>query len=325
MSFVSISFTRSRPSTVVRRFTLQYRAILSARAISLKSGVQAHAKGYPATALAPRSRNWVFDPGPRAPAHPPLRPTSACSMSYRAPAPPVRGHRICSAGAGLYASPFEEVSVRVKKTKKAPRAKRAARSIRSKKAAVAAASTDFAWTTSARAIVVGMIFVVVVAALLTAREDAPRADIALAELAPDTTPAGERDIPRAPESTKTVVAKPATTPAPEPSPASSAASTDEPIEPAEPKPETVAAVTIAGCLENEAGSYRLTDASGVDAPVSRSWKSGFLKKRPAPIELADAVGTLNLRSHVGRRVAATGTLVDREMRARSVRTVGMCA
>ena len=220
--------------------------------------------------------------------------------------------------------------MRVKKAKKATRTKRATRSIRSKKAAVAATSTDFAWATSARAIVVVMIFVVVAAALLTAREDAPRADITLAELPPATTPAGEKDAPRSFESTKTVVAKPASTTAPEPSASSaasiaSAASIDEPIEPVEPKPETVAAITIAGCLESDEGTFRLTDASGADAPVARSWKSGFLKKRPAPIAVADAVGTLNLRSHVGRRVVATGTLVDREMRARTVRLVGMCA
>jgi hypothetical protein len=217
--------------------------------------------------------------------------------------------------------------VRAKKAKKAPRAKRATRPIRSKKAAVATTSTDFAWATSARAIVVVMIFVVVAAAMLTAGEDAPRADMTLAELPPGTMPAGEKDAPRSLESVKTVVAKPASTTAPEPSAASIAppASIDEPIEPVEPKPETVAAVAIAGCLENDEGTFRLTDASGADAPVSRSWKSGFLKKRPAPIEVADAVGTLNLRSHVGRRVVATGTLVDREMRARSVRLVGMCA
>ena len=189
--------------------------------------------------------------------------------------------------------------MRAKRTKKAQRVQRAARTIRSKKAAVPAASTHSGWTASSRAIVLGMTFVVVAAALLTAREDVPRADV-------------EREEP-----TKTAVAKASMTTAQEPS----AASMDQTFEPV---PERAASVTIAGCLENDEGTFRLSDASGADAPTARSWKSGFLKKRPAQIELADAVGTLNLRNHVGRRVAATGTLIDRELRARSVRLVGAC-
>jgi hypothetical protein len=92
----------------------------------------------------------------------------------------------------------------------------------------------------------------------------------------------------------------------------------------EPTRETPASITISGCLENEGGTLLLTDAFGTAAPKSRSWKSGFLKKRPAPIELSDGVGTLGLRAHVGRRVAATGTLVNREMRVDSVRALGAC-
>ena len=148
-----------------------------------------------------------------------------------------------------------------------------------------------------------MTFVVVAAALLTAREDVPRADV-------------ERE-----ETAKTVVAKASVTPALEPSAASMNRSMNQTFE---PEPERAASVTIAGCLENDEGTFRLSDASGADAPTARSWKSGFLKKRPTQIELADAVGTLNLRNHVGRRVAATGTLIDRELRARSVRLVGAC-
>ena len=108
-----------------------------------------------------------------------------------------------------------------------------------------------------------------------------------------------------------------------------AASTAQTIEPLR-QPESAAerggaTATITGCLEKEdEGTFRLTDASGTDAPTSRSWKSGFLKKRPAHIELADGVGTLNLRNLIGRRVAASGTLVERELRAHSVRPVGTC-
>jgi hypothetical protein len=57
----------------------------------------------------------------------------------------------------------------------------------------------------------------------------------------------------------------------------------------------------------------------VDAPRSRSWKSGFLKKGPATIELVDAGHTVKLADNVGRRVSVTGQLVDREMRVRSMR------
>lgn len=182
--------------------------------------------------------------------------------------------------------------MRVKRIHQSPRARRAA--IRSKKA-VAAISTHLAWAKGSRAIVSGMIFVVVAAALLTAREDAPR--------------------PR--EAAKTAVAKASTTTAPK----SSAAQTGRT---SAPQAERASQVTISGCLESDGEAFRLTDASGADAPTSRSWKSGFLKKRPASIELTDAAGTLNLRHHVGRQVAATGTLVDREMRAHWVRRVGAC-
>ena len=42
-------------------------------------------------------------------------------------------------------------------------------------------------------------------------------------------------------------------------------------------------VTITGCLEvsTSGDTFRLTDTEGVDAPKSRSWRSGFFKKRGA--------------------------------------------
>lgn len=77
--------------------------------------------------------------------------------------------------------------------------------------------------------------------------------------------------------------------------------------------------TISGCLGSDGDTFRLKDASGADVPKSRSWKSGFLKKRSVGIVLVDAGRTLHLATYVGQRVAATGSLVDRELRARSVR------
>jgi len=85
--------------------------------------------------------------------------------------------------------------------------------------------------------------------------------------------------------------------------------------------QTATSVTITGCVANDEETYWLKDTSGADAPRSRNWKSGFLRKRPAPIALLDATHALKLPNYVGQRVAATGTLVNREMRAQSLQRV----
>ncbi len=167
-------------------------------------------------------------------------------------------------------------------------------------------------------------FVLVAAALLTAREDmprteSPREDVLLEPIAENT--AAARSIPREREVVKAVAAKPAATAVPQPQASAAAAPANQT---ADQESERLATVTVTGCVDSDEGAFRLIDASGADAPTARSWKSGFLKKRPASIALEDAAGTLALRSHVGRRVAATGTLIDREMRARSLRVLGSC-
>jgi hypothetical protein len=81
-------------------------------------------------------------------------------------------------------------------------------------------------------------------------------------------------------------------------------------------------VTITGCLERADEAFRLKNTSGADAPKVRSWKSGFLKKGPASIDLVDASNRAKLRDHVGQRVSVTGTLVNREMQVRSMQRVG---
>jgi hypothetical protein len=81
------------------------------------------------------------------------------------------------------------------------------------------------------------------------------------------------------------------------------------------------AVTVTGCLEKSDEGYRLKDTSGAAAPKSRSWKSGFLKKGAASVDVVDASHSLALNSEVGRRVAVTGPLTDRELRAQSVQRV----
>ena len=184
--------------------------------------------------------------------------------------------------------------------------------------------------TTASAIIAVMIFVVFAAALLTAREDVPKIPEVSREEIPATPIAVEQKSPRtAPlpvAATKTVAVRPVESATPQPpagsiAPQPTAASMSPVLG---PERDRTASATISGCLENDEGTFRLTDASGANAPTARSWKSGFLKKRPAHIELTDGVGTLNLRSHVGRRVAATGTLSDRVMRVDAVRVVGAC-
>ena len=91
---------------------------------------------------------------------------------------------------------------------------------------------------------------------------------------------------------------------------------------AKPAPENDPAVTITGCLELESESFWLKDTSGIGTPTARSWRSAFLRKRPARIELVDATNALPLPTYIGQRVAATGLLVNREMQTRSLYRVG---
>ena len=102
-----------------------------------------------------------------------------------------------------------------------------------------------------------------------------------------------------------------------------------PVEPAAPAAEAAGnvapgLVTITGCLEisTDGDTFRLTDAEGADVPKSRSWRSGFFKKRPAPVMLAEPLDRVSLKSNVGKRVAATGHLANRDLRVNSLRVVG---
>jgi hypothetical protein len=80
-------------------------------------------------------------------------------------------------------------------------------------------------------------------------------------------------------------------------------------------------VSITGCLERDDDTFRLKDTEGASAPKKRSWKSGFLKKGAANVEVIDASNRLRLQNHVGKRVRVTGQLHEREMLASSVRRV----
>jgi hypothetical protein len=79
------------------------------------------------------------------------------------------------------------------------------------------------------------------------------------------------------------------------------------------------ATTITGCLElRNDGMFQLKDTDGENAPKARSWKSGFIKKSSAKIDVFDAGNRLKLGNHVGSRVSLSGMLEDRELRARSL-------
>lgn len=83
-------------------------------------------------------------------------------------------------------------------------------------------------------------------------------------------------------------------------------------------------VTITGCLEisTDEDTFRLTDTEGVDAPKSRGWRTGFLRKRPAAVALLEVPDRLALKTNIGKRVAATGVLTSHELKLNSLRVVG---
>lgn len=85
-----------------------------------------------------------------------------------------------------------------------------------------------------------------------------------------------------------------------------------------------APVTLTGCLEVSVNqdAYRLTDIEGADAPKSRSWRTGFLKKRSAPVALVEPPDRLALQTNVGRRVMATGLLISHDLKVSALRVVG---
>jgi hypothetical protein len=77
--------------------------------------------------------------------------------------------------------------------------------------------------------------------------------------------------------------------------------------------------TVTGCLElRDDGMFQLKDTEGEHAPKARSWKSGFVKKGSAKIDVFDAGNRLKLGTHVGNRVSISGNLTDRQLRARSL-------
>jgi hypothetical protein len=129
----------------------------------------------------------------------------------------------------------------------------------------------------------------------------------------------------------TVAPRSSAAPAPESQarlvPASLRTSDSEPEPSSAPAPasESVAtAATIAGCLVQDENTFWLKDVSGDAAPKSRSWKSGFLRKKAPSIELVDRGSGNRLAPYVGQKIETTGALTDREMRVKTVRVLGSC-
>jgi hypothetical protein len=199
--------------------------------------------------------------------------------------------------------------------KKVMRSKKSTKSTRAKKSTRV---TGFAGAISGRMIFAAVIGILATAMLIAARQE--------------TEPTRNASVyvqPEIPATTQVAAKKPAASKAPaiDPLPAVAlSASASEAVVPAveteantlQPKP---APVTITGCLERNDETFRLKDTAGADVPKSRSWKSGFLKKGSASIEVVDAAHRLKLPDHVGERVSVTGRLVDREMQVRSLQRV----
>ncbi len=254
------------------------------------------------------------------------------------PSSPVR--YLLSADRRLQKLSLRKLSERLKKAKPQPRSTPSKPPVAAKPA-VPSPPRAYSW----RAIVVGVTCLLAAFALMTARQPS-----GAGEATGGAEPATAAMVPLARASVgdhvatkKTAVPKPVTA-APVTKPAPRTAT--EPPETAATRPvETAAAVTpanvtiaqaervepvsvpvtITGCLERDGEAFWLKDTSGADAPKSRSWRTGFLTRRSTRVELVDAGLTLKLSAHVGERVAATGTLADREMHARSVRRVaGAC-
>ena len=132
--------------------------------------------------------------------------------------------------------------------------------------------------------------------------------------------------------TKTLAPKPhAVRPVESPKASGTVAAAATPAEPAPARSAAVASaaiagpapVTITGCLEMSVDEteFRLTDTEGAEAPKSRSWRTGFLKKHSSSIALVEMADAHALQAQVGKRVAATGVLSSGSLKLSALRAV----
>jgi hypothetical protein len=88
-------------------------------------------------------------------------------------------------------------------------------------------------------------------------------------------------------------------------------------------------VTLTGCLRSgaEHNSFMLTKVEGTDGPKARGWKTGYLLKRPAKVEIVTGAAAIRPKDHLGRRVTVTGVMDEKEriVKARSIRVHSACA
>lgn len=169
------------------------------------------------------------------------------------------------------------------------------------------------------AILVAAVGVVALAVLAASRPADPVTRTAAFEAEPEEAAAPvvpvQRKTSRARKNTpvKTVASAPVevrkTTAAAAPAPAAPVAGDES------------AVVTLSGCLEQDDDVFRLKDTEGLNAPKSRSWKSGFLRKKAARVDVVDASNRLRLQNHVGHRVSVTGLLYEKELLANSVKRI----
>jgi len=119
------------------------------------------------------------------------------------------------------------------------------------------------------------------------------------------------------------------TPAKAPAKAAPAKAAPAKTAPAKAAPATAApdpnSVTMTGCLETDGSKYRLADVQGNQTAKERSWKTGFITKKPKPIEVVGA-SSLNLKDHVGRKISVVGVKDgDTHLKARSIKQLGSCS
>ena len=206
--------------------------------------------------------------------------------------------------------------------KKTTAAKRPART--KSPVAKAVESVRWPWTVSPGAMASAIIGVVAAVTLMTAggpseptvtdaQSEAPASEARLVEEPANLAPARvEKPAtpakPRASEPTKAPAVKPA------------AVVTVSDVAPVKPEMEAAPAesVTITGCLAKGKDAFWLKDAAGPDVPKARSWRTGFFKKGSPRIDVVSASTGLKLSDYVGQRVAATGVLTDRDLRASSI-------
>ena len=244
--------------------------------------------------------------------------------TMKRPAQPIR-YLLC-ADRSLRRLSLRRISVRVRTAKK-PR-----RSIRPKEAGRPKKSERVPATVNASAIVL-VVGVLATAGVIAARQPSHRTDVATVDAQQTANAKPEKVAATVASETKKIVAttarKPVVESAKSPAtaanaPAAESATTTPAVESASTAKADVeksAPVTISGCLEFDDATFWLKDTDGVDAPKSRSWKSGFLRKRSAPIQVVETVHALRLPTYVGQRVAATGTLIDREIQVRSLQRI----